>query len=102
MGQVLLLVFISRGKTRTVPYLSHVPSSYKTNTLSHEVGDVGLNQLRENMNLSPSLLVVSECYNIVYMQTVSYNCTPPLTLILHSFLKQRVCIEGMIHESSVK
>lgn len=51
MGQVLLLVLISPGKARTVPEPSHVPSSYRTKTLSHEVGDVGLNQFRENMNL---------------------------------------------------
>lgn len=38
--------------------------------------------------------MVSECYNTGYMEAVSYNCTP-LTLILHSFLKQRVLIAGM-------
>lgn len=32
-------------------HLSHVPSSCRINTLSHEAGDVGLNQFRENMNL---------------------------------------------------
>lgn len=32
-------------------YPSHVPSSYRIKVVSHEAGDVGLNNFRENMNL---------------------------------------------------